>query len=455
MKDLTQGKEGTLILMFALPMLIGNVFQQFYNMVDSWVVGQFVGTDALAAVGASFPLVFLMVALVMGLAMGSNVLIAQYYGAKNMEKVRASIETTYLVLFSSGIVLTIVGLLSAEFILRLLRVPESILPLSLEYLRIIYAGMILMFGYNGVSAILRGLGDSKTPLVMLMVATVLNVVLDLVFVRVFHWGVPGVAWATVIAQGVSFFGSVIFLNRTHEVLRTNFLKLHFHKDIFIASLRIGLPAGVQQTMVSLGIMFMSAVVNGFGTTVIAGFVAAGRIDSFIAMPAMNLSMALSTFTGQNMGAQKPDRVRKGYKAALQIGLAITVVLVLVLLLFGRALVGIFTSDQAVIDVGAQYLAVIAPFYFIFNIMFITNGLIRGAGEAIVPMISTLLAMWIIRIPSAVLFSGIWGVVGIWWAMPTGWVVGMLIAVGYYKTGRWTTKAVTGRRAPAVEEPEAL
>ncbi len=454
MKDLTQGKESTLILMFALPMLIGNVFQQFYNMVDSWVVGQFVGTDALAAVGASFPLVFLMVALVMGLAMGSNVLIAQYYGAKNMAKVKAAIDTTYIVLFSSSIVLTIVGLLSAEFILRLLRVPESILPLSLEYLRIIYAGLILMFGYNGVSAILRGLGDSKTPLVMLMVSTVLNVVLDLIFVRVFRWGVPGVAWATVISQGVSFFGSVIYLNRTHELLRTDFRKLHFDKDIFLASLKIGLPAGIQQTLVSLGIMFMSAVVNGFGTTVIAGFVAAGRIDSFIAMPAMNISMALSTFTGQNMGAQKPDRVRNGYKAALQIGLAITVVLVLVLLLFGRALVAIFTTDQAVIEVGAQYLAVIGPFYFIFNIMFITNGLIRGAGEAIVPMISTLLAMWIIRIPSAVLFSGLWGVVGIWWAMPTGWVVGMFIAVGYYKSGRWTTKAVTSRGA-AAGKPEIL
>lgn len=449
MKDLTRGGEAKLIVLFALPMLIGNVFQQFYNMVDSWVVGRYVGTDALAAVGASFPIIFLTVALVMGLSMGSNVLIAQYYGAKDLRRVRAAIDTTYIVIFASSAILSIVAIFSAVPILHLLRVPDSVLPQAAEYLRIIFAGMILSFGYNGVSAILRGLGDSMTPLYMLIVATVLNVFLDLLFVRSFGWGVAGVAWATVISQGTSFIGSVLYLNRTHELLKTNFLKLRFDKEIFNLSLKIGLPSGAQQTLVSLGMMFMSAVVNGFGSTVMAGFAAGSRIDSFVGMPAMNVGMALSTFTGQNLGAGRSDRARRGYRAAMLIGLGITAFLSVILLLFGTYLVGIFTTDAEVIRHGARYLTVIAPFYFTFTVMFVTNGLIRGAGEALVPMFSTLLAMWFIRVPSAVLLSHLWGVEGIWWSMPTGWIVGMMVVLVYYRTGRWTKKAVahSGAQTP--------
>jgi putative MATE family efflux protein len=456
MKDLTRGGEAKLIVLFAVPMLIGNVFQQFYNMVDSWVVGRYVGTEALAAVGVSFPIIFLMVALVMGLSMGSNVLIAQYYGAKDMRRVRAAVDTTYIVLFSSSAILSIVAIFSTVPILRLLRVPESVMPQAAEYLRIIFAGMILSFGYNGVSAILRGLGDSMTPLFMLIVATILNVFLDLLFVRAFGWGVAGVAWATVIAQGVSFIGSVLYLNHTHELLKTNFLKLHFDREIFALSLKIGLPSGVQQTLVSLGMMFMTAVVNGFGATVMAGFAAGSRIDSFVGMPAMNVGMALSTFVGQNLGAGRPDRARRGYRAALLIGIGITVVLCAVLLLFGKHLVGIFTTDGEVIRIGARYLTVIAPFYIAFTIMFVTNGLIRGAGEAMIPLLSTLLAMWFIRVPCAVLFSGLWGVDGIWWAMPTGWIVGMLVAFTYYRSGRWTKKVVVraGPQAPFAAAADA-
>ncbi len=452
MKDLTRGSEAKLIVFFALPMLIGNVFQQFYNMVDSWVVGRYVGTEALAAVGVAFPIIFLMVALVMGLAMGSNVLIAQYYGAKDLRRVRAAIDTAYIVTFAASAILTVAALIGTVPLLRLLRVPPSVMPEATVYLRIIFGGMILSFGYNGVSAILRGLGDSMTPLFMLIVATILNIILDLVFVRVFGWGVAGVAWATIISQGISFVGSVLYLNKTHELLKTNFLKLKFDRDIFNLSLKIGIPSGAQQTLVSLGLMFMSAVVNGFGANVMAGFTAGSRIDSFVGMPAMNVSMALSTFVGQNLGAGRPDRARRGYRAALLIGIGITAFLCSLLLLFGRQLVGIFTTDAEVVALGARYLTIIAPFYFAFTIMFITNGLIRGSGEAVVPMLSTLLAMWLIRVPSAVLLSGLWGTDGIWWAMPTGWVVGMFVALGYYRTGRWTKKAVVNpadRAAAAV------
>jgi putative MATE family efflux protein len=446
MRDLTSGDETKLIVAFALPMLIGNVFQQFYNMVDSWVVGNFVGTEALAAVGVSFPILFLVVAMVMGMAMGSNVLIAQYYGAKDYARVRSAIDTTYLVLFWSSVILTAAGVAAVDPILALLRVPAELRPQAGLYLRIIFSGLVMTFGYNGVGAILRGLGDSKTPLYMLIASTILNVVLDLVFVVVFGWGVAGVAWATVIAQGVSFLGCLVYLNRTHELLRTNFLSLRFDRDIFLQSLRIGLPSGAQQTLVACGMMFMTAVVNGFGTTVMAGFSAASRIDSFASMPAMNIGMALSSFVGQNLGAGKVDRARRGFRSALLIGVGITAVMVAALYFFGGSLVGIFTDDAAVIAVGSRYLRIVAPFFFLFTAMFVTNGLIRGAGEAIVPLVSTILAMWLIRVPAAVLFSRLWGEVGIWWAMPTGWALGMCISLGYYRSGRWARKVVVRRGA---------
>ncbi len=441
MRDLTKGNEAKQLLLFSLPMLIGNVFQQFYNMVDSWVVGRFIGTDALAAVGASFPIIFLMVSLVMGLGMGANVLIAQYYGAKKPERIRAAIDTAYLVLFVLGLVLAVVGYFSAAPILRLLRVPDKVLGPASLYLRVIFIGLPATFFYNGVSAVLRGLGDSSTPLYMLIASTIINIVLDLLFVRVFGWGIAGVAWATVIAQALSFLGSQLYLNRTHEILRTDFRKLRFDRDIFRLIVKIGLPSGIQQMLVSLGLMFMSAVVNGFGSTVMAGFAAASRIDSFAGMPSMNIGMALSSFVGQNLGAGRADRARRGYRAALGIGFLITAAVSIVLYFNGASLVGIFSEDIAVIQVGGRYLKIIAPFYFAFSVMFITNGVIRGAGDAIVPLISTLCAMWLVRIPAALLFSKLWGSDGVWWAMPSGWLVGMAIAVLYYWGGAWTRKAL--------------
>jgi putative MATE family efflux protein len=450
MKDLTKGRESTLIITFALPMLIGNVFQQFYNMVDSWVVGRYVGKEALAAVGTSFPVIFLMVALALGIGMGANVLVAQFYGAKANEKVKLTIDTAYICLFILGIALTVIGIVTAEPVLRLLRVPADVFDQASEYLRIIFVGLILSFGYNTVGGILRGLGDSMTPLFMLIAATIINIILDLLFVRSFGWGVAGVAWATVIAQGASFIGSVVYLNKTHDVLKSDFLHLQFSREIFKEIFRIGLPSGIQQAMVSLGIMVMTAIVNGFGTVVLAGFSVASRIDSFVAMPAMNIGIAVSGFTGQNMGAGETKRVSRGFHAALYIGLGITFVLSVLIFFFGDALIAVFTPDLDVIAVGHGYLRIIAIFYFLFTVMFITNGVIRGAGEAMVPMISTLAAMWVVRIPCAIVFSKLWGVMGIWYAMPVGWFIGTIIALVYYKSGRWMKKAVVSNSADLMD-----
>lgn len=455
MKDLTQGNETKAIILFALPMLLGNVFQQFYNMVDSFVVGRFVGTTALAAVGTSFPVMFLMIALVMGLTMGTMVIVAQFYGAKDNAKVRAAVDTGYIILFWSGLGMSIVGVLATGPILGLLKVPEEIRPEAATYLRIIFAGMLPMFGYNGIAAILRGLGDSKTPLYLLIAATLVNVVLDLLFVVAFGWGVAGVAWATVISQGLSFLGGLVLLSK-NELVRLSPKELRFDKEIFVQSVRIGLPSGIQQTLVAAGMMALSRIVNGFGAPTMAAFAAAGRLDSFAMMPAMNLSQAVSTFVGQNMGAGKTERVKRGHWSAILVGAGISLATSALVILGGRPLMGIFTTDPAVIEIGRSYLFIVGLFYILFSTMFINNGVLRGAGDAMIPMLNTILALWVVRIPCAILFAGPLGMGsdGIWWSVPAGWLMGAVFSTIYYKSGRWKRKAlVRGPRpgaAPAAD-----
>ncbi|PKL25136.1 MAG: MATE family efflux transporter [Spirochaetae bacterium HGW-Spirochaetae-3] len=449
MKDLTEGGETRTIIAFALPMLIGNVFQQFYNMVDSVIVGNFVGTTALAAVGIAFPVIFLMVSLVMGLTMGTTILIAQYFGAKDEAKVRAAVDTGYIMLFWSGLVMSVVGALSTDALLTLLKVPADVFPEASAYLRIIFAGLLTMFGYNAISAIFRGLGDSRTPLYLLMAASLLNIALDLLFVVVFGWGVPGVAWATVISQGASFAGGLAYANRKNRLVSLSLKKLVFDGEIFRHSLRIGLPTGIQQTMVSLGMLALTRIVNGHGTATIAAFSAASRLDSFASMPAMNLSQAVSTFTGQNMGAGKTERVKRGHLSAVIIGGAISIVVGATVVVFGEGLMGMFTRDAEVMAIGARYLAIVGATYLLFSTMFINNGVMRGAGDAFIPMINTILALWVVRIPCALLFSGPLGMGsdGLWWSVPAGWLMGAAFSTWYYRGGRWKRKAVVGRSAP--------
>jgi len=453
MKDLTQGSETKAIVLFALPMLLGNIFQQFYNMVDSFVVGRFVGTAALAAVGTGFPIIFLMIALIMGVTMGSTVLVAQYFGAKEYAKVRAAVDTAYVFLFWAGLALSVLGVAFTEPILRLLRVPADVFPEASVYLRIIFAGMLPSFGYNAVSAILRGLGDSKTPLYLLVVSTVINIALDLSFVVLFHWGVAGVAWATVIAQTASFAGAIVVLNRRNEFLRLKLKELTFDREVFGLSLKIGLPTGLQQTLVAAGMMALTRIVNGFGTSTMAAYAAASRLDSFASMPAMSLGAAATTFVGQNLGARKPERVKRGHLSAVLLGGAYSLLTAAAVILFGRALMGIFSADAEVIAIGARYLFIVGLFYVLFSTMFITNGALRGAGAAMVPMFNTILALWVVRIPLALLFSGPLGMGsdGIWWSIPAGWAVGATMATAYYASGKWKGKAIAGR-GPAGSGP---
>jgi putative MATE family efflux protein len=441
MKDLSTGNPGRLILKFAMPMILGNLFQQLYNIVDTIIVGNFLGKEALAAVGASFPIIFTLIALIIGVASGGTIVIAQYFGAKDYKSVKRAIDTLYIFLFVTSVVMSVIGVYFTEDIFNLIQLPQELLPQAKSYLTIYLSGMVVFFGFNGTSAILRGLGDSKTPLYFLMISTLFNIGLDLLFIVVFGWGVAGAAIATVVSQAGAFVTAIIYLNRYHKIIQFNLSEFRFDKKIFRQTIRIGLPTGIQHTFVSLGMMALMAIVNTFGTDVIAAYSVAGRIDNLAVLPAMNFSAALATYVGQNLGANKPERVRAGLIATLFMSAGVTVFVMIVVILFKGPLIGMFTDDPEVIRIGSEYLVIVTSFYLIFTGMFIVGGVMRGAGDTLVPMFLTLFSLWIIRIPFAWLFSSRIGETGIWWAIPAGWAAGFILSFLYYLTGRWKTKVV--------------
>ncbi|WP_430809922.1 MULTISPECIES: MATE family efflux transporter [unclassified Carboxylicivirga] len=444
MRDLTVGNEAKLIFKFALPMVLGNLLQQMYHVVDSIIVGNYLGTEALAAIGASSPIFYALIAFVIGIGSGATIIISQYFGAKNLEKVKRAIDTSYIFLFGASIIITTIGIVFSDDIFRLLHVEEEVIPLATDYFNVFMMGMIAFFGFSGTSSILRGLGDSMTPLYFMVVATVVNIVLDIVFIVVFEWGISGVAYATLIAQAGAFITGAIYLNKKHEIISFNVFKFRFDKELFMQSIRIGLPTGFQQTFVALGIMALIRIVNNFDTNVLAAFSVASRIDALAAMPALNLASALSAFVGQNLGAQKVDRIKKGLRATLFMAWGISLVVMLIVVFFGAYIMQVFTKDPSVIAHGSNYLVIVSSFYMIFSTMFVMHGVLRGAGDTLIPMFITLFSLWVIRIPFAIVLSKHFGVNGIWWAIPIGWSMGLIGSIAYYFTGRWKLKSVVKR-----------
>ncbi|MCY1633298.1 MATE family efflux transporter [Marinifilum sp. D737] len=446
MKDFTSGNVSKLIFNFTLPMLLGNVFQQLYNVVDSIIVGKVLGKEALASVGASFPIIFTLIALLIGIGSGFSIVISQFYGAKDINSVKKSIDTMYIFLFVAGLFASIFGIYYSEELFLLLQLPLELIPQATTYLNIYMAGMILFFGFNGTSSVLRGLGDSKTPLFFLILASLFNILFDVLFVMVFKWGIAGAAWATVIAQGGAFVTGILYLNRTHKIMKFSFSKLSFDKDLFIKSLKIGLPSGIQHTFVAIGMMALLGIVNTFGTDVIAAYTAAGRIDSLAMMPAMNFSQAVAAFVGQNLGANKIERVRKGFKATFLMSNLFCILMTAIIVIFGSQLMKMFTTDPNVIAIGEKYLIIVSSFYLLFSTLFTTNGVLRGAGDTLIPMFITLFSLWIIRIPGAYFLSSEIGETGIWWSIPIGWSMGALLSYLYYLTGKWKSKSVVAHKA---------
>ncbi len=441
MKDLTTGNEGKLIFRFAMPMLAGNVFQQLYNVVDSIVVGRIIGKQALAAVGANFPFIFALISFVVGITIGATVVISQYFGAKKNDLVKKAIDTIYIFLFFASILVTGLGIFLSKYIFQLIDLPADVLPQAVSYFNVYAVGFIFFFGFAGTSSILRGLGDSKTPFYFLAFSTLINIGLDLLFVWGLHWGIKGAAAATVISQAVAFFAIILYLNRYHQFVDFRPKTMKFDKEVFKKSLKIGLPTGFQQTFVSLGFLGLYRIVNMFGTSTIAAYSVAIRIGSFASMPAMNFSSALSTFVGQNIGAGKMERIHKGLKITLLMANSVAIVISALAIIFAEPLMAVFTPDAGVIAIGKQYLLIVPFFYVLFATLFSLNGVMRGAGDTLIPMFVTLISLWVVRIPVSYWLSLKFGTVGIWWGIPIAWAVGLTLAFIYYKSGRWKKKAI--------------
>ncbi|PBH16330.1 MATE family efflux transporter [Clostridioides difficile] len=445
MKDLTTGHEGKSIFFFAMPMLIGSLFQQLYNTADSIIVGRFIGKEAMAAVSGANPIMFLLVAALMGVSLGFSILVSQFYGSGDLKKVKATIDTTYILLFIGSILISILGIVFGGPMLKLMNTPESVFAQSKLYLTIIFSGILFSAGYNSVSAILRGLGDSVTPLYFLIIATILNIVLDLTFIVVLRMGVEGVALATIMAQAVSFIISIIYLNKKHEVLKFKIKGIVYDNKIFKDGLRLVLPSGVQQMLFSIGNMALQFLVNSYGTSAMAAFGAGLRIENFISLPIMNLGSAVSTFVAQNIGAGENERVKKGIRESIKMTLVLAVTVIALILLFRENLIALFNTDKDVIKIGSSYLFIIGPFFLFIGTSFVLSSAMKGAGDSMFALISSIVSLWLGRLPASYMLSKFFGTDGIWMGIPFGWTLGLIVTVIYYKKGHWKTKAIVNHR----------
>lgn len=439
--DLINGKPGRAMFFFALPMIIGNLFQQFYNLADSVIVGNLVGEDALAAVGASysFTTVFIMVAI--GSGMGASVLVSQYLGAKKYGEMKTAVYTFLIAFGVLSIVLALFGFLFNPAILRALKTPENIFGDAVLYLQIYFAGLPFMFMYNILSANFNALGKSQIPLMLLIFSSVLNIGLDLWMVAGFRLGVAGVAIATVIAQGVSSVISFGVLMRILREYRTTGEVRKFDLAMFKGGIRIAVPSIIQQSIVSVGMLLTQSAVNRFGSSAVAGYSAGMRLESVCIVPMIATGNAMSTFTAQNLGAKNPDRVKEGYRAAFRIIIGFGAGLVLVSQLFYGPIVSMFVKEAGAsiaFATGTAYFRFVGWFFAFLGFKAVTDGVLRGAGDVKVYMIANLVNLGI-RVSVAQLGSPIFGIQVIWYAVPLGWAVNFTISYLWYRTENWKKK----------------
>lgn len=444
MTDMTVGSPTRHILRFAWPLLVGNLFQQFYNMVDSVVVGKFVGPNALAAVGACGSITFLFFTLSSGLAMGIGVIVSQYYGAKAEERVKSAIGNAFYVLVFASIVVTILGIVFTPAILKLMQTPENIMPDAIIYLRTVCAGIIAIAVYNGVASILRALGDSKTPLVFLIIATIINVVLDLLFVLVFHWGVFGVAFATIISQFLCAIAGIIYAYIKVPYFHLTKQQLRPEKVIIINSFKLGIPVAFQYSLIAISCMALQGVVNTFGETVMAAFTITGRVDQLVQQPYGSISMALTTYAGQNIGANKVDRVKQGYRKSMLIVFLFNLVMIPVIYFGGASIVKIFVNDQDVIKIGSDALKITSICYLGLGMIYVPRAVLNGCGDTGFSMISGATEV-LCRIIYSQIFTRIpiLGAWGIWITNGFTWITAAVVCIVRYLSGVWKTKAITG------------
>lgn len=437
-RNLTEGPIIKNILLFAIPLFMGQLLQQLYNMVDAWVIGNFADNDAFAAVSSAGSMTFLIVGLFNGIAIGGGVIISRYFGAGDEENVVRAIHTNYLMGIIASILSTVVGLLLSPHILRWMNTPDSVMPNSLAYFQIYFAGVSTVIMYNICMSIMRALGDSVHPLFYLLISSAINVVLDLLFVAVFHWGVSGAAIATVIAQGISVLLCLVRMSRLKDYTRLDFRKIHFYKDMMLEVIKQGLPTGVQNAVISIGNLTVQTNINSFGSFAMAGVGAYSKIEGFVFLPIMSMSMSLPTFVSQNLGAKKYDRAKRGAAFGIIFGVFMAELLGVIIYFTAPSLLRIFVDTPESIEYGMLHVKVTSLFFFLLAMSHCAAGVLRGLGKAFIPMIA-MLAFWCgVRV---VYVSSILHVIPkfqmISWAYPLTWTLSSILLMFILLRIDWT------------------
>ncbi len=426
------------ILKFAIPLFLGTFVQQIYNISDSAIAGHFIGANALAAVGTNAPIAQMTISLIMGISVGGNVLISQNYGAGNNEMVKTIIDTFMIIICVLSLIFVISFFLLANVIHeKILGTPDDIMHSSVSYMRITLIGIIGVFGYNGVAASLRAVGDSQTSLILLIISNGINILLSLLFVVYFGLGVTGLAIATSASQVLSFVIGIIFVNTKNKIIKIRIFNAKFDFNVFKDIVKVGFPGGIQGSCVSIGAFAIQSLVNTFGVAVIAGFNIATKIEFLIVAGTNNFGQALSVFLAQNVGANRYDRVKIGVPSAIIMGAILVATTSTIVFIFSKQLISIFTTDEAVIKEGVIYLRAVSPLYIGATVLFVLANGIRGTGATVVPMAITALGHLGLRVPLAYILVHIFhSPLGIWYAIPTAWTITAGITWLYYKSNRW-------------------
>ena len=434
---MTEGSIWKKILFFSIPLILGNLFQQLYNTVDSIIVGNYIGSEALAAVGSSGSLINLLIGFCIGASAGAGVVIAQFYGAQDREGVRKAVHTTIAIAIAAGAVLTVVGIVATPILLKAMGTPQEVFDQASIYLKVYFGGILFSVVYNMSAGILNAVGNSKRSLVYLMIAATSNIFLDLLFVVVLKMGIVGVAIATDISQLLSCIFIILFLVRSEDVYRVKLKDIRCYDNLLGKILKIGLPTGVQNIVISLSNVIVQSSVNSFGAVAMAGFAAYIKVDGFNILPVLSYSMAATTFVGQNVGAGRLDRVKKGMYVSVAMGIIYTVCTGILLLTFAPQVIGVFTQNGKVVEYGVYIMKFFCPFYWMLGILHILAGTIRGTGKTMQAMVVFLFSLCIFRV------LWIWGAMsvshkigGVMLGYPLSWLVGLVMILIYVWKGNW-------------------
>lgn len=434
---MTQGNIWKLLITFSIPLIIGNLLQQMYNTADSIIVGNFVGSNGLAAVGSGTALINLIIAFAQGASVGAGVVVSQYIGADKKDKIKISVHTSICISIILGLILSLLGIFASPSLLIMMKTPKVVLKSSILYLQIYCGGLIFNVIYNMATGILNAAGNSKKPLVYLAIASFTNIILDLLFIKIFKLGVMGAAIATDISQAISCILAVGYLLKVKSDYKLYIKDLKINKETAVKIIKIGLPTAIQNMVISFSNVLVQSSVNAYGATAMAGYAAYLKIDGFNILPVLSISMAVTTFTGQNVGANRLDRVKKGMYSSLIMVLVYTVFIGAVLLIFSHQVLGLFTHSAQVIMYGQLAMKYFCPYYFLLGILNVLAGTVRGAGKGIPPMIILLFSMCIFRILwikiALPFYSSIDGVFILY---PISWLVGAILMIFYTKFGKW-------------------